>query len=1668
MKKLLSYFVCFCLIFSYTGTYYLLALDSLSENVPTNNISESKTVKEKGNLEVDLKLSLPIQNTLDTNMGLTLIDESNNELDISFDETNEPVRKPYKYQGQTVEVLVRKLNNEGKDLAGLDSEESMVYIGVTIYNINKGNYTLKVKGDGYKPFYASVTLDDYSKRVSLSNTTGLFEAGDVNLDNVVNESDKEILIDNFGSKDSKYDLNRDGIVNIADLNYITAILKGEKTDVSIVDTSLIINEEEVTLEGVEGSLSDLLSDEGSVSVLPAIEGEEISTENPASMSLIMEEPKLMSEIRIGALEENIPEEMEVEVELEDGSIVSIPVSYEPNESIHPFTDAPNDNTIVVKLDGQVAVKRIIIKITKTSSKNLAQIGKVDFLNNVYEEVPKVEVPKPEHLNVLLGSEEITVTFDNMPNVTGYEILVKEMKDDNVLKETTYQTTYNSFVVNDLDNYKTYNVSVRAVNGEWKSAYTNEVSVKPEPNRLPPSVDMVVVTPVSAGLDIGWKDMKDTLSYNLYYKKESDSDFTSLGPIYGTKYSLRDLEVGTTYQIYLTGNNHLGEGSPSQTVIGTTDNRKPTIYPKYKLINTSNGVGEVTNHIKDVVFTDGEMKNGDKFSLVDDDDLTYWYKNLWDAGGSYYKVGTPIIILDQEYTMKDFVVTLPDGYNHALYQAKVYYYDTDLMSGSTVKTMNASIVRKTDENGRVYYFIKCDKPITTSRIQVSLSTYAGGNVQMSEVKIYEYDSLEDDVASLFKDDLRVELNSFVTEKEIEALEKRANEIDSVSGEYHPEKETILNDLKYAREILNDTNALDVISISPKISNKNDTHLGFAMSINDYQPLGVSVRSGEQLVIYVGSTSNVMPDLVFTQYYAEANSWNQTYSVPLKKGQNIITVPTIGSMNTERGGSVYLRYPRTTGNETIKVRVSGGVKIPYLNLYEVTDESERKELIANYITELKNYVENLPNMYSLEGKEFNKKTSVLNSTEIATTLGLLSFPATAVYEAISKNSENQIENLNESMLALDEMIEYFYRQKGLSKNATVSTDKAPTSRVNIRYMRMFDGAFMYAGGLHIGIEYESTYGLISGKRYTDSEDFTGYFGWGISHEIGHQINQGKLATAEVTNNIYALLAQTANDKNSSRLEIFDFYPKIYEKVTSGTVGKAGNVFVSLGMFWQLHLAYDNELTFTDENSIYSRINKLSRSSNLSLGKDDLLVMWASDAAGENLIPFFTKWGYTISDEAKSYVLEKYEDKPSKSIWYLNDEARRYRLSGKEGMSESTKVNASFGEIDSQNKRVTLNFNVNMDNDKILGYEIIRNGEVIMFTTENTFTDIIGALNNRAVTYEVIAYDYLLNKTDSYVLDEIKVSHDGSVVKDNFNIESNYKKEDEIIDDENPEMNYDELSVNYLIDGLDSTYFNGVTKINEKDTSLPYIIIELNSRLSLSGIKYKAYIKDSVLDENTINNYEIYVSKDRENWILAKKGTFNLTEDNNYTDLVYFDKEGTTGGDQLWTYNDISYVKIVNTSGSGISGSEIDLIAPPGDNINLEKSGIGILENDYCYKVDGSIEDSCIEAGMVVFTGTYRGNPAFNAILLVDGTDDQVVYEGEQIFFAKLASDASVQEIASGTWVYAVTQEEYAKMVGKSVRAELYRVDDALTLDGQRLTSTSYKVENLPETLGYIKLD
>ena len=187
-------------------------------------------------------------------------------------------------------------------------------------------------------------------------------------------------------------------------------------------------------------------------------------------------------------------------------------------------------------------------------------------------------------------------------------------------------------------------------------------------------------------------------------------------------------------------------------------------------------------------------------------------------------------------------------------------------------------------------------------------------------------------------------------------------------------------------------------------------------------------------------------------------------------------------------------------------------------------------------------------------------------------------------------------------------------------------------------------------------------------------------------------------------------------------------------------------------------------------------------------------------------------------------------------------------------------------------------------------------------------------------------------------------------------------------------------------------------------------------------------------------------------------------NYTDKIYFMKQGTTSENQLWTYNDISYVKIeaVGNTG-GISGSEISVIAPPGDNIDIGMTEdniptIGILDKDYLYDAESN---EIIKAGSVIIAGDYRGEPAFNILTISDANDIKKRYEGYELLFAEVNEDKSVYEVLKGTWMYILTQEQYEEMRANTngIRANLYRVNNAYDNTDERLTSTSKKVTNLP---------
>ena len=747
----------------------------------------------------------------------------------------------------------------------------------------------------------------------------------------------------------------------------------------------------------------------------------------------------------------------------------------------------------------------------------------------------------------------------------------------------------------------------------------------------------------------------------------------------------------------------------------------------------------------------------------------------------------------------------------------------------------------------------------------------------------------------------------------------------------------------------------------------------------------------------------------------------------------------------------------------MRVAGATRIPSLNLTGITDENNAKAAIQSYVKELKDFVATVPDLYAGEDSKYqwDKKSSIYNSTDIMTNQMLLSVPATAVLEALSGSESEQVEQLYQNSLAMEQLMDITYRSKGLSRDAKDAKDQWPGSRINIRYTRMFTGAFMYATGQHIGIEYGSVGGLTHGRPHTKQADGTmgggNLYGWGIAHEIGHVTDEGDMVYGETSNNILSQMVKTFDEKTEARAD----YPAIYQKVTSGTKGYASNVFTQLGMFWQLHLAYDDTYNnLEDSDSFYGRMYQNYRRNTVKTDKDNLLIRMASDAAQKDLTAYFERWGLTANDETIEYV-SKYP-KEERAIYYLNDDARHKRIEKATAMDKNTKVEATLGhtvENGKDSKRITFNLGVNKNPETILGYEIIRNGEVVGFTTDNTYTDVISSMNNRVLKYEVVAYDNYLNKTEALALEPIKIQHDGSIAKTKWTMDTDMTSEGDTYIEDCTGSGLNHPALTRLYDDDYSNLYEGV-----KGPGNAQITINLHENMPVVGFKYTAAVKDGALAENTIKNYTIQVSEDGSNWQDAAKGSFTLTAENPEA-TVYFNEKDQEGANQLITYR-AEYVRITANGASGISASEFDIIGPPGDNVELEQSGVGLLEEDFVYDP----AQPAIKAGSLIFTGSYRGHPGFNAVLLKDQDGNNVVgknNEAESIFMANIPENGNIGEISQGTWIYWIDKDQLdMKMLPKTVKVELYRVNNMETNEGQRLTSDTLDVA-LPESLPNIRL-
>ena len=1609
-----------------------------------------------------------------------------------------------------------------------------------------GDYTLTVKAPGFAEYSQDIYVDQKAYTVVLltgflggmtyeegAAHPGVLRIGDVNGDGKADQADRERLVDAIdqgeGDGIANTDLNGDGVVNLTDLEcFAMGQKEAEDTqarpEISVPAAAIHASGgKDTKVEGGADALLGLMRKESGVKLSPE-NGGPISKGNPVGLEFLLtgDQVSQMNGILVRTGQKSLVKRAECTITYIDaeGNEREEPIPLDRNvhyllRSSDVRTEMDDRGNIRIFLGAQVAVKKVTFTILEMmDTVNLAEISSVEFVNDMENRIPEPSLDIPTGLEAVAGNKNFRLSWNPSVNVTGYEVLIRQ--EGSQEQETVLVARNNLAVVSfngkELKNNTTYTVQVQSVNGTWRSGYGSPISATPKASKKPDKPDNVKAVGKYRSIAVSWKKMEDTDYYNLFYKKSQDADYQKIGEIKGNSYLLSGLEDHAEYVFYVTGVNELGESGPSLSVKASTTDITPASMPKYNLINVAQE-GKAGAHIEKAWYNHGKIVDspldtgtGTAWGTVDHTPTSYYNLDSWDSGG-FNPVGEKnglFYEFDQAYKLDTIAFQEIVPQDVAYGYAQVRYWDETGKAGFFDRSQVA-VLKKTDGNGRIYYQLKLSQPVMVKKIQIGLSRYlASGTITVSEVYFYHYDTLMEEIMALYADDLHTILKEGVTQADIDRLRARINEPDPVSGELHPDRELLLRELENAENILKSENLSDSVLVYNSIST-SDPGRGFG-GLNAWQPLGITAAAGEEIVVYVGHNTkktgeNTNLQLVATQYHAEAGAmFGQAAS--LKVGVNRVTIPQIVSTDTEKGGALYVQYTGSNANDRYAVRVSGGVEVPRLDLYQVTDGEERLNRTRAYVEKLESYVSQMEESHNRLHRDsgnaavnygYEERNCILGASDIMLDTMMLSLPAKQILAGAGNGSpEEKARKILASMDAMEGMMHLFYQHKGLNANAAAVVDRLPGRHLNIRYQRMFAGAFMYASGNHIGIEWPESAGMMGGVPVVaDSEgryQSGRYFGWGIAHEIGHCINQGSYAVAEITNNYFAQLAQAKDTNAGMRFA----YSNIYQKVTSGTKGASSNVATQLGMYWQLHLAYDKGYNFKTyenmeeqlSNLFYARVDTYSRTPSkapgqvaLTLGKntDQNLMRLSCAAAQKDILEFFERWGKTPDEGTRAYAAQF--PKETRAIYYASDDARVYALKG------GTSRLGTAGDVAAVDDGAKAQINAGAANcvdltlgtpkipaEDVLGYEIVRctmsggktQKEPVGFTTGNTFSDTIYTMNNRTVFYEVTLIDKYLNRSAVKTLDTVKIEHNGSQEKTYWTIRTEDVTAEEIKEEGTEEMPCAPAAESAVKKVIDQDVNSSCSMTLGKQAAL---VLEFHQSLTVTGFQYTLPEGGSLKNRE----YEMQI-REGEDWRTVAEGKFGDKK----TDTIYF---ANADERSLATYvTSEMRLLLKNQSGETVQMAELDVLGVTGDNVDFRRddSGrvmIGRLAEDYHY---GDRTQDVVPKDSIIFTGSYKGNPAYNVTVLYDqngkivgGKDETGKLIAHQIILADIPDKGNLQDVSNGVWIYWI---EPGKQTGlddiQKVRVELYRVNDAKTNEGQRMVSDSvYEDMPKPEDLSYM---
>lgn len=677
--------------------------------------------------------------------------------------------------------------------------------------------------------------------------------------------------------------------------------------------------------------------------------------------------------------------------------------------------------------------------------------------------------------------------------------------------------------------------------------------------------------------------------------------------------------------------------------------------------------------------------------IDDDTTTYWETN---------KTNNSEFNNEVEVEFKDRVTLDRIVYGARQSDTKGFAEEFEIYASNTTSGNTYTLVT-TGKYNRVSGLVEAKfEPTEFKRLKFKFVKSNQNSATLNELLFYKEDKLKNMLPTIFVDGTMTNLKEEFNSKDvIDGLSTKVNS--------HPAKDILQIFIDRAYKIINNDFGVEQVKINvPQLGDiHGNARKNLAMSSfgTNFLTTGIVAKPGETIEVYVDAEKGEpLPQIVFSQSQGHYGKWRRNFT--LTPGYNKFIVPEIfdeeWTHKANKGGAVYIVNPYTDKQQSKApvIVIEGGMKFPVFNVGDNKDE------FLEELKEYKNYMDKNPDT-AVDIFEYNAPRLLFTGT------------ASDAYQVYV----NEKVDVDTSIRVWSEFTDAGFKFAGLEDNPETPNHDSTNLRTAIRVMQPFGAA--YAAGDHVGIQKHVADDFLR----VDKNNINGII-WGTMHEIGHQMDIPARTWGEITNNMWANEMAILNEKGC-RLDYQNLYNTVglnhsYDEVQFGDYG------VSLGMFWQLELYKDG---------YWSEIERMYRDRKPQpkdgQEKKDIFALYSSEIIGENLTEHFERYGFSLSEECKT-ELKKHPDLKRKS-WYINSEIMKYKGTG---FSENALVKVS-SKMDIENKTNTLTFEIDKENsDDLLGYEIIKNGEVIGFTRNSSF-EINDIDVNENAEYNVIAYDITL---------------------------------------------------------------------------------------------------------------------------------------------------------------------------------------------------------------------------------------------------------------------------------------------------------------------------------------